>query len=89
VVVALCVVNTGGRGDGAIGSSFFCLLANEKVRPAFLSDHPLDRAAGGTGMSWNGRCAETMEFECESLEMSVDEGIVEELLRRAEDAALP
>lgn len=41
------------RGDGALSTSvsFFGLLANENVRPAFLIDHPLERCVGGTGMS--------------------------------------
>ena len=42
-----------GRGGGAASTraSFFGLLANENVRPAFLIDHPLERCVGGTGIS--------------------------------------
>jgi hypothetical protein len=88
-VVCFMVGNGGGGGTGSTGTSFFCLLANENVLPAFLIDHPLERGVGGTGMSWSGRGLETIEFVCESLEISMVEGMVEEELRRAEDAALP
>ncbi len=90
VNVGVCVTGGEGRrrGRGSTGSSF-CLLAKENVRPAFLIDQPLERGGGGTGISWNGRCVDTIEFVCESFEISVDDGIVDEELRRAEDAALP
>ncbi len=89
VNVGVCVTGEGRRrGRGSTGSSF-CLLANENVRPAFLIDQPLERGVGGTGISWNGRCVDTIELVCESFEISVDEGIVDEELKRAEDAALP
>lgn len=57
VNVVLCVVvgNGGGGGNDSTAISCFCLLANENVRLAFLIDHPLERAVGGTGMSWKGR----------------------------------
>lgn len=85
---ALCGDVKGG-GNGSTATSFRGLLANENVRPAFLNDHPLERAAGGTGISWRGRCPETIELACESLEISVEEGMVDEELKRAEEAALP
>lgn len=91
VNVGVCVTGGEGRRRGIVstGTSIFCLLAKENVRPAFLIDQPLERGVGGTGISWIGRCVDTIEFVCESLEMSVDEGIVDEELKRAEDAALP
>lgn len=64
VAVVLCNKGGDGRrgGSGSTGNSFFCLPASEKLRPAFLIDHPPERGAGGTGISWNGLCAETIEF---------------------------
>jgi hypothetical protein len=91
VYAADCVMtgNCGGGDTGSTRTSFFDLLANENVLPAFLIDHPLERGVGGTGMSWSGRGLDNVEFVCESLEISVVEGMVEEELSRAEDAALP
>lgn len=79
---------TGGC-DGTGGTSSFCLLGNENVRPAFFNDHPLKRGPVFAGRSGDGRLPEVIEFVCESFDISVDEGIVDEELRRAEDAALP
>lgn len=57
VNAVIWVVFGDGRagGEGWRETSFFDLLAKEKLRPAFLNDHPRERDAGGTGISWKGR----------------------------------
>ena len=79
-------ITCGGIGDAEL--DFLALVPKENVRLEPRNEKPgLVGGLGGTGVSWKGRWVDDLQLISDRA--SVEEGIVEEELRRAEDAALP
>lgn len=75
---------SGGRPPGEEAGDDLLAIPKEKVREVSRRKPGLAEDGGGTGMSLYDLCPLALSDRA-----SMDEGLVEEVLRRAEEAALP
>lgn len=77
---------TGRSGMSVLSRAGALLIPKENVRPAFLRKAPLLLCGGGVGMSSSGLDGKAFTFRSDLL--SIEEGLVEEVLNRVDEFVL-